>query len=42
MEYKGIMYCSGEVGKELTEKEIQEIKKEIDKQKIKWYNKYRK
>ena len=31
MEYKGIIFCSGEVGKELTEKEIQEIKKEIDK-----------
>jgi len=25
------MFCSGEVGKELTKKEIQEIKKEIDK-----------
>ena len=31
MAYKGIMFCSGEVGKELTEKEMQEIKKEIDK-----------
>lgn len=31
MEYKGIMFCSGEVGKELTEKEIQEIKKKLIK-----------
>lgn len=30
MEYKGKMICSGTVGKELTEKEIAEIKKEID------------
>ena len=29
--YKGVMFCSGEVGRELTEKEIEEIKKEISK-----------
>lgn len=39
MEYKGIIFCSGEVGKELTEKEIQEIKKEIDKKVLTIHNK---
>lgn len=33
MEYKGKIICSGTVGKNLTEKEIEEIKKEIDNKK---------
>ncbi len=31
MKYKGIMFCSSEIGRKLTQKEIDKIKKEIDK-----------
>lgn len=31
MEYKGVMFCSAEIGRKLAQKEIDEIKKEIDK-----------